>query len=377
MKIRFSAYLMLLLLLVSCSTGKKALQKGDYFSAVSKAVERLKSSPENKNAIKVLKEGYPMTLEWSQEEMDLILTSNNNFKWEQAVGLMRQVNQLSDAIRSTPAARKIISNPKIYTSELNMATEKAADDRYSAGLAELDINTRESARIAYEHFAKADQFVNNYKNSRELMITAKNIATLRVVVQAIPVNAQRYRLSSEFFFNQVFEYLNNQFRPSGFVNFYSPNQAEKEKLQNPDFVVDMEFFDFSVGNLSRSEKEETVEKRVKIESGDTTKVEYKIYTAKVKTFTDQVLSGGTLRVQIIDPANDKIMSDEIVPGSFTWVNEYAMFVGDKEALDNRQLELTRRKALPLPPEQDLFIEFTKPIYSQVTQNLNRFFRRFN
>jgi len=368
---------MLLILLVSCSTGKKALQKGDYFSAVSKAVERLKTAPENKNAIKVVEEGYPMTLEWSQEEMDLILSSNSAFKWEQAVGLMKQVNQLSDAIRSTPAARKIISNPKTYSSELNMAVEKAAEARYNAGLAELEVKTHESARNAYDHFAKANQYVVNYKNSRELMATAKEIATLRVVLQAIPVNTQRYRLSSEFFYNQVFEYLNNQFRTSGFVNFYSPFQAEKEKLANPDFIVDMEFFDFSVGNVIRTEKEENLERKVKIETRDSTRTETKTYKAKMKIFSDQVLSGGSLRVRIIDHANDKIMSDEIVPGSFTWVNEYAMFVGDKEALDNKQLELTKRKALPLPPEQDLFIEFTKPIYSQVTQNLNRFFRRFN
>jgi len=377
MQKRISFYIFLLIVLVSCSTGKKALQKGDYFSAVLKAVDRLKSAPENKNANKVLKDGYPMTIEWAQEEMDLILTSNNKFKWEQAVGLMNQVNQLSNEIRSTPAARKIISDPKTYTSELNMASEKAAEERYNAGLAEMNINTRQSARIAYDHFSIADQYVNNYKNSRELMATAKEIATLRVVVQAIPVNTQKYRLSSEFFYNQVFEYLNNQFRPSGFVNFYSPNQAEKERLNNPDFIVDMEFFDFSVGNLSRTEKEETVEKNVKIESRDTTKVQYKTYTAKLKTFTDNVYSGGTLRMQIIDRANDKLIMDELVPGSFTWVNDYAMFVGDKEALNNNQFELTKRKAVPLPPEQDLFIEFTKPIYNQVTQNLNRFFRRYN
>lgn len=377
MKIRFSVYLMLLLLLASCSTGKKALQKGDYFSAVLKAVERLKSSPENKNAIKVLREGYPMTLEWSQEEMDFILSSNSAFKWEKAIGLMKQVNQMSDEIRSTPAARKIISNPKTYTSELNMATEKAAEERYNAGLSELKMNTREAGRRAYEHFNKADQFVRGYKNVRELMETSKQLATIRVILETIPVHTQKYRLSSEFFYNQVFEYLNNQFRSSGFVNFYSPFQAEKEGLRNPDFIVDMEFFDFSVGNLIRSEKEEKVEKRVKIETKDTTRVQYKTYEAKLKTFTDQVLSGGTLRVRIIEPSTDKLLSDELVPGSFTWVNQYAMFIGDVEALDNNQRELIKRKAMPLPPEQDLFIEFTKPIYSQVTQNLNRFFRRFN
>ena len=374
---RFWIYLILLMSFTACSTGKKALQKGDYFSAVTKAVERLKSSPDNKNATSVLEEGYPITLDWSQEEMDLILSSNNQFKWEQAINLMQQVNQLSDLIRSTPAARKIVANPKTYTSELNMAFEKAAEERYNAGVSELDINTRESARKAFDHFKRADQIISNYKNARELMAEAKNMATLKVVVQAIPVNTQRYRLSSEFFYNQVFEYLNNQYRASGFINFYSLVQAEKDGLKQPDFIVDMEFFDFSVGNLVRSEKEENVEKKVKIETRDTTRIEYKKYVAKLKTYTDQVISAGRLRVRIYEAATDKLLTDEIVPGSFTWVNEYAIFVGDIEALDNKQLELTKRKAMPLPPEQNLFIEFTKPIYSQVTQNLNRFFRKYN
>lgn len=317
----------LLIILAACSSGKKAFQKGDYFSSVSKAVERLKSSPENKNATQVLEEGYPMMLDWSQEEMDIILSSNNQFKWEQAIGLMQQVNSLSDLIRSTPAARKITGNPKTYTSELNMAYEKAAEERYNAGNAELNFNTRESARRAFEHFSKADQYIKNYKNVNQLMIQAKNLATLRVMVEAIPVNTQRFRLSSEFFYSQIFEYLNNQYRSSGFVSFYSSVQAEKAGITNFDFIVDMEFFDFSVGNLVRSEKEETVERQVKVETRDTTRVEYKKYTAKLKTYTDQVISAGRLRVRIIDVATDKLMTDEIVPGSFTWINEYAILCG--------------------------------------------------
>jgi hypothetical protein len=367
----------LALIIYSCSSGKKALQKGDYFSAQSKAVERLKSSPDNKNATKVLREGYPLTLEWTQEELDQVLSLNDPFKWERAINLMEQTNRLSDQIRSTPAARRIISDPKNYTSELNMAYEKAADARYNAGLTELDTNTRESARRAYDHFNTANHFIADYKNVRELMETAKEKATLKVILDAIPVPSQRYQLSSEFFYDQVFEYLNNQFSAKSFVNFYSPFQAEKEGLNNPDFVVDLEFFDFSIGNLTRSEKEETLENRIQIESRDTTKIQYKTYVAKLKTFTDQVVSGGTLRVQIIETSTDKLFSDELIPGSFTWINQYAMFVGDAEALNNNQLELTRRKVLPLPPQQDLFIEFTRPIYDQLIQKLNRFFRQYN
>jgi hypothetical protein len=90
-----------------------------------------------------------------------------------------------------------------------------------------------------------------------------------------------------------------------------------------------------------------------------------------------VQSGGSLRVQILEPSTDKIYYDDIVPGSFTWINEYAMFVGDQEALNKNQLELTKRKTMPLPPEQDLFIEFTRPIYNQLTSKLNNFFQRYN
>lgn len=365
------------ILITSCSTGKKALQKGNYFSAVSKAVERLKSAPDNKNAKTVLKDGYQLALDWSQEEMDLILSSNSPFKWERAINLMQQINQLSDQIRSTPAARQIISNPKTYSTELNMAYEKAAEERYNAGLAELNLNTKESARSAYNHFSIADQYVPGYQNVAELMESAKKAATIRVVLQAIPVLTQKYRLSSEFFYDQVYEYVNRQYSPRGFVNFYTPQQAENENLVNPDMVVNIEFFDFSVGNLVRSEKEETLEKKVKQESRDTTRVSYKTYTAKLKTFSDQVLSGGSVRLRIVEPATNKLLLDEVLPGNFTWINEYAMYVGDSEALNQKQLDLTKRKAIPLPPEQDLFIEFTKPIYSKLTASLNRFFRRYN
>jgi hypothetical protein len=372
-----SIILLFIFFLSSCSSGKKALQQGDYFSAVSKAVERLKTSPDNKKAGNVLKDGYQLILEWSQEEIDLSLTSNSPYKWEQVTGIMRRMNNLSAEIRSTPAARKIIPNPRNYTTELSMAYEKAAEERYTAGLTELERNTRESARSAYNHFYAADNYLNGYKNVRELMETSRQLATIKVILEAIPVNTQKYRLTSEFFYNQIFEFLNNRFGPRSFVNFYSPFQAENVKLEAPDFIVSLQFFDFSVGNLIHSEKEEKIEKRVKIETKDTTKVEYKNYMAKLKTFSDKVQSGGSLRVQILDPVNDKIYFDDIVPGSFTWVNEYAMFAGDKEALDKKQLDLTKRKAMPLPPEQDLFIEFTKPIYAQVTSRLNGFFQRYN
>jgi hypothetical protein len=376
MKKPLAFFYVLLLIFNSCSTGKKALEKGDYFSAITKSVERLKSDPDNKKAIKVLEDGYPLALEWSQEEIDLALSSNSAFKWEGAINQMEQVNRISDLIRSTPAARKIVVNPKSYTSELNLAYEKAAEMRYNVGLNELEKNTRESARNAFDNFYKANQFVTGYKNVAAKMNEAKELATLNVIVEAAVVNTQRYKLSSQFFYDQVFKYVNNNYPKNGFVHFFSPEQAEKFKINQPDFIVQMEFFDFSVGNLTRTVNEENLVRKVPVERKDSTRIKEVVYTAKLKTYTDEVVSGGRLNLRIIDFSTKDLMRNNLIPGSFTWVNKYAIFAGDKEALNQQQLQLTQNQALPLPPEQDLFIEFTKPIYDQLVNQIDQFFRRY-
>ncbi len=376
MKKNTSIFYVLILIFSSCSTGKKALEKGDYFSAITKSVERLKSDTDNKKAIKVLEDGYPLALEWSQEEIDLALSSNSAFKWEGAINQMEQVNRISDLIRSTPAARKKITNPKSYTSELSMAYEKAAEARYNEGLNELEKNTRESARTAFDYFYRANQFVPGYNDVADKMSEAKEMATLKVVVEAAVLNTQRYSLSSQFFYDQVFKYLNNNYSKNGFVQFFSPDQAEKFKINQPDFIVQMEFYDFTVGNLSRSVKEENLVKKVPVERKDSTRTKDIIYTAKLKTYTDEVLSAGRLNFRVIDFQTNDLLRNNLIPGSFTWVNRYAIFAGDKEALSQPQLQLTQNQAMPLPPEQDLFIEFTKPIYDQLVNQIDQFFRRY-
>ena len=366
-----------ILIMSSCSSGRRALERGDYFSAVLKSVQRLRSDPDNRKATQVLDNSYDLALTWSQEEMDRIMTTNEPFKWGRAVDLMEQMNHLADEIRQSPAARQVVPDPKVYTSELNTGREKAAGERYDAGVAQLAENTRESARGAYQDFVWADQYIKGFRDVAEKIIEAKTLATLTVILEAIPVHAVRYKLSSGFFYNKVFEFLNNKFPDNSFVNFYSPQQAEKLGLTNPDMIVRLEFFDFVVGNSEHSEKEEQVKRRVQVVTKDTSKVVYKNYTARIKTFTDKVNSGGVLDVKIIETGSAKLMMNDRIPGSFTWVNQYAMYVGDKEALDKNQIMLVNRKVVAPPDGQDLFIEFTKPIFDRLTGNLYRFFSRYN
>ena len=54
-----------------------------------------------------------------------------------------------------------------------------------------------------------------------------------------------------------------------------------------------------------------------------------------------------------------------------------IFVGDEEVLTEHHVHILNNSALPPPPPQDMFIEFTRPIYTRLTDRLTRFFKRYD
>lgn len=368
--------ILFILILMSCSSGQKAFQRGDYFGAVHTAVERLRSNPDHRKSRQVLETSYPQAIQWAQGEIDLILSANDPLKWEKTVGIMRRVNDLAGEIRRSPAALSIVPAPKTYTTEMNMALERAAEETYQAGLRLMQQPEKSAARQAYSLFSRSSELVPGYKDTPERIREAKNRATTHVVVESIPVHSRMFELSAGFFYNQVFEYLNKRFPRQGFVNFYSPEEYERSDIQNPDMILQLEFYDFVVGAMKQSESEKEVTQTVKKNPKDTISNETITYKAKLKTFTDQVASGGVIDLKIVEWPSKKLLVNDRIPGEFVWMNQYAIFVGDEKALTAEQLKLTKQKLVQPPPPQVLFTEFTRPIYDQLTGRLNNFFGRY-
>jgi len=91
---------------------------------------------------------------------------------------------------------------------------------------------------------------------------------------------------------------------------------------------------------------------------------YGTVKAKLTVYTREVISEGILSAKIINAYNNKVEESRNFPGGFVWVNEWASYKGDERALTNKQLKMTETKPIMPPPEQDLFIEFTRPILDQ-------------
>jgi len=383
MRIYLYLFLSGILLLNSCSTGQKSLEQGNYYDALLKAANRLSSDPDNRKASQVVRDGYPLAVTYYQEEIDKILTSNDPFRWKRTLEIMQTVNSISDQIRRIPAARKLVPSPKMYTSEMTDVQNRAAQEFYDAGMDALSRKSRQFAKEAYFHFQNADGLVRGFKDALQKMRLAKDMATLKVVVEQIPVNG-KFEYSAQFFYDNVFQMLNQQFQEKDFVHFFSPEEAENAKLKYPDMVLQMGFYDFFIDRPQHSEQEQELNKQmeekyqVKI-SKDSTVTRTRMVTkkGKIKILTDQVASGGLLELKAVEFQSQKIVFTDKIPGQFIWQNRYGIFVGDNEVLDKDLISILNNKMIMPPPAQDMFVLFTKPIFNQLSEKLVNYFRQFN
>jgi len=367
------------LLLLSCSSGKKAFERGDYFNATLQAVNRLRSNPNSDKALQAVKDSYPMSLSYFQGKIDYALSTNSPFKYSEVVDYYEKMNRLSDEISRCPAALNVFPKLNYYTSELAQTRKLAAEEQYQAGLENEKINTRLAWKDAYFNFQQTDRFAPGYKDVKRRMDDAKYNATLKVIVGQIAV-PRAYQLSSDFFLNQIIENL-TRYRPNEFVEYYSPEAADNARIKNPDQLLKMSFDDFVVGQIYDKESVREL-RRDSVEVGTVTLADgkkvkaYNTVKAKLIVNRRELISNGVLDVTIVDLAKNSVVSQRKFPGQYVWFVEWGTFNGDERALNDKEFAMCKRKPSPPPGPQDLFIEFTKPIFNQVTPFLKSFYQKY-
>jgi len=367
------------LLLLSCSSGKKAFERGDYFNATLQAVNRLRSNPNSEKALQAVKDSYPMSLTYFQGKIDYALNTNSQFKYSEVVDYYEKMNRLSDEISRCPAAMNFFPKLNYYTIELAQTRKLAAEEQYQVGLVNEKINTRLAWKDAYFNFQQTDRFAPGYKDVKRRMDDAKYNATLKVIVGQISV-PRAYQLSSDFFLQQIIENL-MRYRPNQFVEYYSPEAADNARIKNPDQLLKMSFDDFVVGQIYDKESVHDL-RRDSVEVGTVTLADgkkmkaYNTVRAKLTVYRRELISNGVLDVTIVDLSNNSVVSQRKFPGQFVWFVEWGSFNGDERALDDKQFAMCKRKPSSPPGPQDLFVEFTKPIFNQVTPFLKSFYQKY-
>ena len=369
------------LVLVACTTAKSQYEKGNYYDSVMRSVEKLRKSPNNKNSQEVLANAYPQAVNTFMDKLENEDQANVDFKFTKAAGTYRQLNSMYESIQRSPGAQQVISNPKKYYKTLDKIKPQAADEQYEAGLYQLSMGNRENAKQAYYYFMEADKFVPGYRNVGEKIDESYQRSILHVVANPKPVQSRFYEVSAEVFYRQVENTL-QQIENNEFIRFYSPEEAANNNIQNPDQILEVNFEDFVVGEthtkevIEKMERDSVVIGEITLDSGRKKEVIGTV-SAEVALFRMEVISRGLVNLSISKngmDAKDIIYQD--LPGEFVWFHEWGQFNGDERALNDEQVAICHNKRInPIPPQQ-LFVEFTKPIQTQLHNRLISFYKNY-
>jgi hypothetical protein len=372
--------LLFFVVIISCSkSGKKALESGKYYEAALQSIEKLRKDSNNDKAFEVLPNAYELAQEDLLRDISRAKSANQQFKFERVVDDYTKLNELHDRIEKCTACRKIVS-PDSYFREYEDALEIAASERYEYADAILRKETIDAGRNAYDNFIALARYAPNYKDVSAKVEDALFMGSYHVVVEQPNINSKMYQYSNDFFRGKVDEFLQTNRRLNKFVRFYQPAEAKQLKL-NPDHVVRLEFIEFVVGETNIKSEKINVTSKDSVRIG-TAKIGgknvdvYGLANASVTRNHKSVRSRGLLSMEIYDYKSKKVLLRDQLPGEFIWDNKWASFNGDERALSKLDLEAVKFKEEIPPPAQLLFVEFCKPIYSQFSTRIKRFYDKY-
>ncbi len=357
----------LLFLLDSCSSGKAALKQGDYYEAVLESVNRLRSKPDHKKATAVLTQSYQLAVDYIQATIQNGINSDDPRKWRNAVAGYQKINYMNDQIKTSLGAMKIITNPVTKYKELAEAKNKAAEESYQAGIQSMMRSGRDDAKQAYFNFKEANDYEPGYKEVVEMMTQAEFIATLRVAYEEI--NTSRVNYGS---FQPIINGMQRQFlsfRPITQRDTVPPHQNLRIIFNN--YRMDNQpQLSSRVENLQRDVKvgEKKLPDGKMQDVMETVKATITYYTK-----TKRATSNAT--VTVTDVSNNSILMNNTVEGNAQWQHTWATFKGDSRALNNDQLNLTKRGDA-YPKDENLYEQAISNLKNNLTQQLNGFYSRY-
>lgn len=366
----------LIAITLACSSGRKALEQGDYDEAVYKAINRLKSNDNSKKASTTLRNAYAYAIELHQRNISTLKTSADPLKWDKIVGEYQIMDAQFQDLQTCPGCRKHITRPVSVVRELQDARREAAEVRYTLGTQALAMKDRRDKAIeAHEHFLAASTYIPRFKDTEQLMDEALYYAMLRVVVEPIPAPSRNLALKHEFFYNKIMETLHRQ-NNNRYVQYFTPEETKARELEWVDHVINMEFDRFSLGNLiSNTYVEEVSRDSVVIATRNRENI-YGTVKAKLAINEKSLVGSGLLDFQVKDLASARVLTQEKFPSEYRWTVRWATYNGDERALSAEQKAMVNVTNFDVPGPQYMFEEFTAPLFDQVVNKIRTYYRNF-
>lgn len=382
----FTWILPVALLLGSCSSPEKLLQKGNYDAIIEKSIKGLIKNPNNEEDAVMLDKAYNLANTRDLDRVKYLKMEGNPDTWDEMLNLYSMLkNRQASVSRVLPLhinGRTVQYNFVDYDAEIVAAKRKAAEYYNTHGRKLMENKTKESYRQAYYELNKARQYSgDSYTDLDQLINEARYLGTSRVLVGV--VNRTIINLPQEFTDGLVA--VNASQLNSEWVEYHT------RKLDNSiqyDYYIDIILQNINVSPDLVSDKD-IIEKKtiqngfeyvldakgnvMKDTSGNDIKIKkYKEIQCTVIESHQQKDCNITGEVEFITANPESVIKKQPIAAAMHFEHTSARAIGDVEALSPEKRKLIELKPVPFPTDIQIILDCTealkKSIHEAITYN---------
>jgi hypothetical protein len=389
---KFLLFLTSALIIVSCSSTKKQLQRGNYDAVISKSVKKLIKDPDSSEDVKLVDRSYKLANERDLERIKYLKMENNPNNYDEIFSRYESLKARQSLVRTVLPmnlnGNSVNYEYVDYDTEIINSKRKAAEYYYANGKKLLENSDKESYRIAHEQLSRArDYSGDSFPGLNEMIIKAQNMGMSRVIVQVD--NSARIMISPEF--QDELLSFNAQGLNNGWVEYHFRHLNDEIDY---DYVISVHIMDILVSPEETKNKDIVYKKDVedgfsyKLDSRgnvmkDTAGNDIKIPKYKsvqcVLIETSQrkaVQIRGEVEIIELVPAK-RLLVKEPIWAENVFENISARAVGDQAALDDEAKMRIKSPALPYPSDIQMIFntaETLKPAIRNSIYNNRRYIR---
>ncbi|WP_299392422.1 hypothetical protein [uncultured Gelidibacter sp.] len=386
-KLLFIAFIVLL---ASCSSKKqleKALYSGNYNQVIQDALRKLENNKDNERKqdfVVMLQTAYEKANERDLKSIKHLKKDGNPEHYNSIYNLYLNLDARQEAIK--PVLPLKVNGKTIqldftdYTNDIVDARLALSDYSYNQGLALLNSHYKNDIKEAYKIFKYIDQINPKFRDVRKLMQEAHHRGTDYVIVtienqtrQIIPRQLEDDLLNFDTYgLNQFWTVYHAN--PASDIDYdyamalqLKQINISPERFHEKEFLREKEFVDGWTYKLDRAGNvmKDSLGKDIKID---------KIVKARARYIEYRQLKSTQVLADVVyaDLKNNRTLDVFPIKSEFVFENHYAIYRGDKRALNQADFDLLRFKQLPFPSDADMVYDTGEDLKLQLKQIINSY-----
>jgi hypothetical protein len=380
----FYSLILSIILLISCSSPEKLMQRGDYDAIVQKSIKNLIKNPNSEEDATMLDKAYKLANDRDLERVKYLKMEGNPNTWDEMLSLYSNLkNRQSSVRRVLPlqmGGQSIQYDFVDYDAEIVAAKRKAAEYFYTHGHKLMENKTKESYRQAYYELFKAKNYSgDSYHDLDQVISEAKYLGMSRVLVGL--VNQTIINLPPEFI--DGLATVNANELNSEWVEYYT---RKLDKNIQYDYYIDIILQVIEVSPDLVQDKD-LIEKKT-IENGfeyvldakgnvmkDTSGNDIKI--KKYKEIQCTVIEShqqkdcnirGEIEFTSVNPQT--LLKKQPIAAGTHFEHISARAIGDLNALSPEKKQLVALEPVPFPNDIRMIIDCTEALKKSINEAIN-------